>query len=247
MIAKRVCSVLVSLAVMAAACGSDDATDDGAGSTATGPASTEAVEPAAGGVLRFGYDIALSRFDPHRSTLSQDGVTLFPTYDRLVHQDPDGNPVPGLATEWEFSDDGLALTFSLREGVTFHDGAVFDAAAVKANIERAQTVEGGSHIGDLAVITSIGVLDELEVRFLLDGAAPQLPLVLSDRAGAMVSPAAFDNGDLDVAPVGAGMYRVTEYVAGDRVVYERYETTGTSTPFASTAWRSASSPIPPRG
>ncbi|SDE65428.1 ABC transporter substrate-binding protein [Auraticoccus monumenti] len=43
---------------------------------------------------------------------------------------------PSLATEWTSSEDGLSHTFTLREGVTFHDGTAFDAEAVCANFDR---------------------------------------------------------------------------------------------------------------
>ena len=55
-----------------------------------------------------------------------------------VHHSVEGW-VPQLATEWSWSPDNLALTVRLRDGVTFHDGEAFDAAAVKANIERYKT------------------------------------------------------------------------------------------------------------
>jgi peptide/nickel transport system substrate-binding protein len=44
--------------------------------------------------------------------------------------------IPSLATSWETSDDGLAWTFNLREGVTFHDGEPFNAEAVCFNFDR---------------------------------------------------------------------------------------------------------------
>ncbi|WP_353626457.1 ABC transporter substrate-binding protein [Bacillus sp. JCM 19041] len=43
---------------------------------------------------------------------------------------------PGLATNWEPSEDGLSYVFELREGVKFHDGTDFNAEAVKINFER---------------------------------------------------------------------------------------------------------------
>ena len=55
-------------------------------------------------------------------------------YEGLVGEDSQGNIVPGLATEWKQSD--KTLEFTLREGVTFHDGTPFDAAAVKFNLGR---------------------------------------------------------------------------------------------------------------
>jgi peptide/nickel transport system substrate-binding protein len=173
--------------------------------------------------FRYFYSVGPSRFDAHRATSSFDNTSLFLTYDRLVHNSPDAAAVPGLATAWEFDEDGTTLTFTLREGVTFHDGTPFDAEAVKANIERGQTVEGSAVASDLEVIESVEVVDPLTVRFNLNGDGAQLPLVLSDRPGMMISPAAFDKPDLDQSPVGAGMFTVTEYRENDKIVYTRYE------------------------
>lgn len=239
-------AVLVSGALIAAACGGDDAdspaatdaptvddsgdADDGADDDSVddsgdGNGSDDAVagdiDPTA--VLRYAGPNPPSRMDPHRSTLSQDNDKHFLIYDRLVHQAPNGDPVPGLAESWEFVEDGDVLRFQLREGVVFHDGAAFDAEAVKANIERAKTIEGGTQAGDLAVITEVVVVDEFTVDFLLDGPAAALPLILSDRAGAMISPTAFDNPDLDEIGVGAGMFRVVSHNVGSLLVLEAFE------------------------
>jgi peptide/nickel transport system substrate-binding protein len=198
------------LAVLVAAC----APISGGGTTeaASGPA-----DPAA--IFRWANAVGLSRFDPHRATSSNDNTHLYLTYDRLIHTDAEGRAIPGLATAWTFSPDGLALDLTLRQGVTFHDGTAFDAAAVKANIERAKTVQGSAVAPELKPVTSAEVLAPDKVRLVLAAPTASLPLVLSDRAGAMVSPAAFDNPDLDQNPVGAGMYRVTAYQPGSRIEY----------------------------
>ena len=58
-------------------------------------------------------------------------------YDRLVHVQPGKTSlVPGLATDWTASEDGLEWTFKLRPSVTFHDETPFNAEAVKVNVER---------------------------------------------------------------------------------------------------------------
>jgi peptide/nickel transport system substrate-binding protein len=231
---KRAAAVAVGLALVAAACGGSDdgdSSDGGASNDSTGVVTSDAggggddgaSEVVAGGTLRYGDAVGPSRFDPHRSTIGQDIRFFAPVYDRLVHQEADGTFIPGLATEWSFSDDGMALTMNLREGVTFHDGAPFNAEAVKANIERGQTVEGSSISGDLADIESVEVVDEYTVTMNLTQPNSILPGLFSHRAGSMVSPTAFENSDLDLAPVGAGMYRVTEYRVDDLIVYERYE------------------------
>ena len=57
-------------------------------------------------------------------------------WEPLVTQDDSGNPVPCLAQDWTMSEDGTQWTFSLRQGVTFHDGVPFNADAVLANFDR---------------------------------------------------------------------------------------------------------------
>jgi peptide/nickel transport system substrate-binding protein len=225
----RLLAVLLALALVAAACGDDD---DGAAPgedvTATEGATTTAAdddapaEVASGGAFRYAYPIGPSRFDPHRSTVGQDIRIFTLVYDRLIHYDASGTFIPGLATEWTFSDDGMELELELREGVTFHDGEPFNAEAVRANLERGKTVEGSSVVNDLADIDTIRVVDDYTVVLELNQPSSVLPGLLSSRAGAMVSPAAFDT-DLDFAPVGAGPYRVTEYRVDDIIRFARFE------------------------
>ena len=180
-------------------------------------------EPDPDATLRIAHNFILTRFDPHRATSSYDNTWLFPVYDRLVHVDPDGNAIPGLASAWRFAEDGSHLDFDLRENVRFHDGTPFDAAAVAANIERGKTVTGTVVASELAKIEQVEILGEHAVRFHLSRPDAALPLILSDRAGMMVSPAAFDDRSLDRRPVGAGPFRLLEYRTGNRAIYERVD------------------------
>ena len=59
-----------------------------------------------------------------------------------------------LAESWEFSEDGTTLTLTLRDDATFQDGTPVDAAAVKANLERAQTLADGTVAAFLANVSS---------------------------------------------------------------------------------------------
>jgi peptide/nickel transport system substrate-binding protein len=195
-----------------------------AGDDEAGPLSApeESYDP--NGTIRFGYAIGPSQgLDPHKTSLAQDTVWLAPLYDPLIIELPDASLVPGLATEWEFVDDGMGLQLTLREGVTFHDGEPFNADAVKANIERAKTVEGSAVAPLLAVIDSVEIIDEYTVKLVLNGPAATLPRILSDRPGMMVSPKALEDPDLPQNPVGAGMFRLEEYKPGDRAVMVKFE------------------------
>ncbi|WP_132878376.1 ABC transporter substrate-binding protein [Tamaricihabitans halophyticus] len=188
--------------------------------------SAQAADPAdadPNATIRYADATGPSRFDPHRSTVGQDIRFLAPVYDRLVHIRPDGELTGGLARDWEWDDSGTVLTMWLREGVRFHDGTAFNAEAVRANIHRGQTLTGSSVSADLEVIDRVDVVDDATVRLHLSKRSSMLPGLLSHRAGAIVSPAAFDKPNLDSAPVGAGMYRVTQYHKDDVIVYERNE------------------------
>jgi peptide/nickel transport system substrate-binding protein len=172
---------------------------------------------------RFGLATGVTRYDPHRATSSYDNTWLFPVYDRLIHMSPKGEAIPGLATAWRYGEAGAYLELSLRAGVRFHDGTVFDADAVAANIQRAKTVAGSAVRAELESIESVEIVDPLLVRFHLRHPDGALPLILSDRAGMMVSPVAFDHPGLDRLGVGAGPFRHTEFRLGNRAVYERFE------------------------
>jgi len=77
------------------------------------------------------------------STLSSYTVV----FDGLIHYGPGGTLVPGLATAWAVAEDGLSISFDLREGVTFSDGTPFDADAAEWNLKRWMGVADFSWIG----------------------------------------------------------------------------------------------------
>ncbi len=185
---------------------------------------TTAPESVTDKTLRFAaYGPPIRSFDPHRDGRVASNLTLFAVYDRLIGQSPDGELIPQLATEWEFSDD-TTFEMVLRDDVTFHDGEVFDAEAVKANIERAQTIDDGAGpwAGPLSVIESIEVADPTHLTFRLKAPTASLPATLSDQAGAMISPAAFDT-DLAQTPVGAGPYVLEKWTADGSATFTAYE------------------------
>jgi peptide/nickel transport system substrate-binding protein len=144
--------------------------------------------------------------------------------DKLFDIDEKLNILPQLASSYEWSADSKALTLKLRQGVTFHDGEKFDAAAVKFNLERHKNLAGSNRRGELAPVTSIDVIDPSTVRLNLS--APFAPLLaqLTDRAGMMVSPkAATSAGDkFGSHPVCSGPFKFAERVAQDRIVLEKF-------------------------
>lgn len=173
--------------------------------------------------LKIGYSVGPTSWDPAKMSSSFDTPTAFLVYDRLIHLSPNAEPIPGLASKWEFSSDEKALTLTLRSDVKFHDGTPFDAEAAKLNLERNKK---GASAGELAAVSSFEVLSPTSLRLNLSAPGGMLPGVLSDRAGVMASPKAFATpaavSALDLKPVGAGMYSVSEYVKDQKIVGERF-------------------------
>lgn len=165
--------------------------------------------PDPGATLRYATSAGVTSFDPHKNLSSSSFTVLNFVYDRLVHTDVEGQPIPGLAESWEFSEDGTALTFQLREGLTFADGEPFDADAVKANLDRAREPDSIT-VAQLEAVSDVVVLDPAAVELKLSRPATELVLTLSDMAGMMVSPAAFaDAEQLAQQPVGLGRFDLT--------------------------------------
>ncbi len=88
------------------------------------------------GELRVGVPYRPSGIDPHVNS-SELAYRMFANvFDPLVWRDRDGGFVPGLAESWGVADDGRSYHFSLRRGVTFHDGTPLTAEVVKASFDR---------------------------------------------------------------------------------------------------------------
>ncbi|HSQ71279.1 MAG TPA: ABC transporter substrate-binding protein, partial [Rubrivivax sp.] len=114
--------------------------------------------------LRIGLAEDPDALDPTTARTFVGRIVFSALCDKLVDVDEKLNIVPQLATSWQWSPDNKALTMKLREGVVFHDGEKFDAAAVKFNIERHKTLQGSNLRGEMLPVASVDVVDPLTVR-----------------------------------------------------------------------------------
>jgi peptide/nickel transport system substrate-binding protein len=161
--------------------------------------------------------------DPAFSSAFVDRQVHNSIYDKLVDLDANGKIVPMLATEWKVSDDGLTYTFTLREGVKFHDGTDFNAEAVKANLERYRTEEKSTRKNELKAVDSIEAADAKTLKITLKEPFAPFLSVLTDRSGMIVSPKAVadQSGDIRNQPVGTGPFKYESRVKGDTITLVR--------------------------
>ncbi|WP_273691915.1 ABC transporter substrate-binding protein [Ketogulonicigenium vulgare] len=145
-------------------------------------------------------------------------------YAPLTEIDENGNAVPGLAESWTYNEAGDQVTFHLRPGLTFHDGSPVNAEAVKRYLERAQTQTNSALAGDLTSIREITADSETDVTLHLTQVDYQIPLLLGSRVAQITSPvAAEDPAALNQWPVGAGPFRVVEYVPESHIFFEKFD------------------------
>jgi len=135
---------------------------------AAAPAPTGAAgQPRAGGTLRYGADVDINRLDPHFRL----GDVYYGVYDRLTQYDINHTVQPMLAESWDISADFMSIKFNLRKGVTFHNGAELDSAAVKFNSERARDLPN-TQLDEAKWWTSIETPDKYTVIFKSDKPRP---------------------------------------------------------------------------
>jgi len=188
-------------------------------------AAVRPVMAAAAEQVRMASGLGFSTFDPVLATPPTVDY-LRPVYDTLVVRRGIDVFVPGLATEWQYSDENKALTLTLRQGVRFTDGTDFDGAAVKANFERGQRTAGSPWSAFYQLIDHIQVLEKYKLRLSLKVPNPALVEYLSTNPGMMVSPKALaDPATLAFGPVGTGGWLLdqSQSVRGDRYTYVRNE------------------------
>lgn len=210
--ARLAAAYLTILAAILSACGSADPEGEGG-----------AVDR--NGTLRATWVVAAPPLDPH---LAASENAQFPyvslVYDRLTQMiEGDDGPelAPMAASAWDFDDTGTVLTFTLRDDVTFDDGSLLDAAAVKASLDRALTLPGSTARAAFAAIDSVEVVDPGTVEIRTNRPAADLPYQLASGFGSIINPKELDNPDLDIEPHGSGPYVAVDVSLGDGVVYER--------------------------
>lgn len=226
---RSLLAVGMCLALVAAACGDDNASGGSGGDSpgTTGEAVTPSRTPKSGGTLTVGLFVPMTSFDPVRPVGAGgccNGNELAALYDTLVSLVPEtGEYKPRIAESLEPNDDYTKWTLKLRSGVTFTDGTDFDGDAVKFNIERhtAPTSTSGAKSIITTFVDSIDVVDPLTVEFSLTQGWTGFPALLAREVGMIASPAAIEKAGENFAAApgnaGAGPFKLVSFKPGESI------------------------------
>lgn len=190
---------LTASALLLTACATSSANPRSTAAEST--VSAAAGAPVDGGDLVWGIETKLSSVNPHRNGQDKAAPILRNVFDSYLHRTDSGEYEPWLA-DYATSEDGLTVTLTLRDGVTFSDGAALDAAAVVANFDKV-TSDGylSSIPGGLRFLTGYEATDDSTVVFTLERPDSLFLLYLSAVSSSPLSPASLE---LDQSVLEAG-------------------------------------------
>ncbi|MCX8997486.1 ABC transporter substrate-binding protein [Rhizobiaceae bacterium BDR2-2] len=193
------------------------------GALSAGAAFAGSASPQSGGTLNFLAAVqppALIPFSPDYSRSIGPKVV-----EGLLRYDFDLTPKPALATAWDVSDDGLTYTFTLREGVKWHDGKPFTAADAAFSIQLLKEIHPRGR-ATFANVSATDTPDDHTLILRLSQPAPYLLNALVSSESPIVARHIYEGTDpktnpANNAPVGTGPFRFVELVHGSHLILER--------------------------
>lgn len=195
--------------------------------------------PKSGGVLNVGLQADPTALDPQKQSLTAIWRVVEHFYQGLTGIGADLAPYPLLAETVEVSEDGLTHTYKLREGVTYHDGAVMtaddvlfsyhrllDPAIASTNASNLLGVVGAAEFnsGAATEISGVTVVDDLTVQLTLTAPDASLAVVLASPASAIFNRAFTEANGNDLSQIvnGTGPFKLVEYIPNTSVTVEKH-------------------------
>lgn len=181
----------------------------------------ETGEPVKGGEITVGIAQDLDdSLDPHQTVVAGTREVLFNIFEGLVKPNSDGEMIPAVAEKYELSEDGTTYTFTLRDGVKFHNGQTVTAEDVVYSINRCAAVPEGQEkplVAAFSAVRSVEALDEKTVTVTI----AQRDLEFISYMTAAIIPAGY--ADQATAPVGTGPFRFVSRIPQENFIMERFE------------------------
>ncbi|MFW2589515.1 ABC transporter substrate-binding protein [Sagittula sp. SSi028] len=194
-----------------------------------------------GGMITVTYKDDVATLDPAIGYDWQNWSMIKSLFDGLMDYVPGTTELrPGLASAYEISEDGTVFTFTLREGVTFHNGREMTAEDVKYSLDRVTTPETQSpgagffasiagfdeiSSGEADSLSGVEVVDPMTVKITLSRPDATFLHVMALNFASIVPKEAVDEHGTDFGkhPVGTGAFKLDEWSIGQRLVFAKNE------------------------
>ena len=164
----------------------------------------------------YGMTQDLASLDPHVDTDAGTRDVVFNLYEGLVKPTSDGGFIPAVASDYTISDDAKTYTFTLRDGVTFHDGTPVTIEDVKYSIDRYAEIQGESSAFS-SLVDSVEVQDDKTlVVNLKESYSEFLPMMT-------IAIIPQSNEDPAGNPIGTGPFKYVSYTPGQNLELEKYD------------------------
>ena len=211
---KRILAVFLAAATLACLLG-------GCGETTnkSGASSDETTNSSRAGLNEINVGIAQDlddSLDPYQMTAAGTREVMFNVFEGLVKPDSDGNYVCAVASDYKVSDDGLVYTFTLRDGVVFHNGAACTTDDVLYSFETCAATSVTS-----AVVTALSAITDIKAEgsdIIITLSAPNADF-LSYVSSAYIVPR--DYTEQVTKPVGTGPFKFVSRSVQENVILER--------------------------
>ena len=220
---KQLLSGVMALLLSASlcACGGSktaEGTSEAAGESSEAETSNTLSEgtPVPGGSVVYGMTQDLASLDPHVDTDAGTRDVVFILYEGLVKPTSDGGFIPAVASDYIISDDAKTYTFTLRDGITFHDGTPVTIEDVKYSIDRYAEIQGESSAFS-SLVDSVEVQDDKTlVVNLKESYSEFLPMMT-------IAIIPQSNEDPAGNPIGTGPFKYVSYTPGQNLELEKYD------------------------
>ena len=221
---RKLLEVLLLLGLLSAVlcgCGGGSADKTPEGGQTSG-SSEPAAQPAADHPNEITVGIAQDldeSLDPHKAVAAGTKEVMFNVFEGLMKPTPEGDLIPAVAEKYEVSNDQLVYTFTIRDGIKFHNGQPVTAGDVVNSITRCiePSEAGVLAVEPLSAVEKVTGMDERTVQIRLKEPNTEFLAYLT----LAILPAEYDGQD--TAPVGTGPFKFVSRAAQDNIVLERFD------------------------
>lgn len=167
--------------------------------------------------ITIGIPQDLDSLDPHKAVAAGTTEVLFNVFEGLLKPDSDGNLNPAVASDYTVSEDGMVYTFTLREGIKFHDGSLVTVEDVEYSIERcADTGNGEPLVAAFSNIESVNALDDKTIEIKL--IQPDAEFLASMTTEILPK----SNAEPERMAIGTGPYKMVSYTPQENFIVEKF-------------------------